>query len=471
MLKSFVVLSICTCLLQVIFACRSSNSGQLQSNLEPTPKESSPNEEVSLAIDADNFRETLTRKMYGVNWEGSTGTTSNLKSTFARYSEIGIGSVRFPGGWFGEHYDYFTNAYHDAFDALGPWGGVDADTFLNALPADIEPRFIIRTLPSYYGSDTVLAEEVLYAVAVVNKYANKVKTWDLGNEYYLFGPKGNPNNPIKYARVAKAMIPALKSAQPQIEIFLQVDWVKPQDVEILRRELGESVWSMVTGLSPHIYSGDTDPEHRAENISINIALMQKYAGRKMKIWSSEWNASRAWSGEKEGLAGASVMMQVFDRLVKDQLVDIADIWAYSSPPINLVNWNAKEFKPRGLAYQMLAQYYLGHRLEVEGNLQGTYVMASLTEAPSQHLHVFVLARESLARLINIDIKNFRWNQGRSTILSNFEAPFAETVPKVTEGKIVGKMIDNTTRRTSIPLPKQGNEGGGWDIIHLEFFPQ
>jgi hypothetical protein len=171
---------------------------------------------VNVTVNADEGLGTIPSTGYGLNsavWDSSM----NSASTQSLLSQAGIGMLRYPGGSYGDIYNWQNNTAPGGYVAPG----TDFDQFMGTVKAIGAQPILIAN----YGTGTP-AEAAAWV-----KYANVTQGygadyWEIGNEVYGDGYYGDDweandrtdKSPTQYANDVLSYASAMKAVDPNIKI-------------------------------------------------------------------------------------------------------------------------------------------------------------------------------------------------------------------------------------------------------------
>jgi len=275
--------------------------------------------------------------------------------------------ARFPGGWAAEHYDWAGNVEVGG-NAEPERPGIDPDDFLATVP---QASFVIPSArairdPSQTGA------VVRLAVALVHRYGGRVKLWEIGNEWWLQrGAKRRRDireeNLAAYAALVAAVAPAMKAANPSIEIYATGDWTEPREFAFMRRLVGPA-WSAVDGISVHTYCGTLEPQRLCRDIPERLEAIRSVSG-KDRLYDSEWSVGPRRTADDYGIRNANLMVLAIEELAFAH-VEAAAYWppVKSVPGIAFVSNDYLQPFATGLVFGWMSRYYRGQALPTGGDL-------------------------------------------------------------------------------------------------------
>jgi hypothetical protein len=171
---------------------------------------------VNVTINADEGLGTVPATAYGLNqavWDSQMNTSASVNML----SQAGVEMMRYPGGSYGDIYNWQTNTAPGGYVAPG----TDFDSFMSTVQAVGAQAILIAN----YGSGTPqeAADWVRYA-NITKGYHDEY--WEIGNEQYGDGYYGtdwetndNTNkSPTAYAEGVIQYADAMKAVDPSIKI-------------------------------------------------------------------------------------------------------------------------------------------------------------------------------------------------------------------------------------------------------------
>jgi hypothetical protein len=340
---------------------------------------------------------TINPELYGANYiwykvsQSEFPAWSNAMRTIADYR-----LARYPDGWGAEHYDWQNNTMRDNFGgATEP--GVDPETFLSTVP---QADFVT---PSMLYIENPTSEQLKSLVEIsrrlVKKYSNRVKVWEIGNEWWLqrsglSHPKIRAENLTRYAELLAAVVPAMKAAAKaagqSIQIYMQADWTQPSESAQLRQDViangSEAAWDALDGVSVHSYVGVNETPLISQ-IRSNMKAIQLNT-QKTNFFSSEWSVTKHRTDDDYGMHNANytalaLQQMVFAGITKGCYWPPSVVVPYTA----FVSNNYQHPTATGTLYGWMSQYYEGTALQTTGTM--TAIASSLNNAvniiiPSQN---------------------------------------------------------------------------------------
>lgn len=319
--------------------------------------------------------------IYGVNYVWHLVPASDFpRFTKLMRDNVSATLVRYPGGWAAESYDWAHNRYGvgpDTFTALPELDeetlaqnpGVDPETFLASAP---DASFVTPSAPAIRDPAEIAATADISA-RLVGLYGHRVKLWEIGNEWWLQrGAKHDPatraENLERYAALVALAAPAMKAANPSIELYITGEWTHPEDFSTLRQLVGEQAWRAIDGSSIHPYCGNADPDTLCSLIPSRAERIRALTG-KDAIFASEWSLGPKVSTDDYGIRNANMMVTALRTLVQAR-IRAAAYWpaVRGVPEIALVSRNYDRALATGMLFSWMARYYRGTALATSGPL-------------------------------------------------------------------------------------------------------
>jgi hypothetical protein len=171
---------------------------------------------VNVTVNADEGLGTIPSTAYGLNqavWDAQMNTSTSVNLL----SQAGVEMMRYPGGSYGDQYNWQTNTVAGGYVAPG----TNFDSFMGTVKAVGAQAMLIAN----YGSGTPqeAADWVRYA-NITKGYHDQY--WEIGNELYgdgIYGADWETNNntdksPTAYADGVVQYANAMKAVDPTIKI-------------------------------------------------------------------------------------------------------------------------------------------------------------------------------------------------------------------------------------------------------------
>jgi hypothetical protein len=171
---------------------------------------------VNVTVNADEGLGMIPSTAYGLNqavWDSQMNTPASVSAL----SAAGVEMMRYPGGSYGDDYNWQTNTVTGGYAAPG----TDFDSFMGTVKAVGAQAILIAN----YGSGTPqeAADWVQYA-NITKGYGDKY--WEIGNEVYGNGYYGSDwetddhasKSPATYAQNVIQYASAMKAVDPTIKI-------------------------------------------------------------------------------------------------------------------------------------------------------------------------------------------------------------------------------------------------------------
>ena len=156
--------------------------------------------------------------------------------------------------------------------------------------------------PQAVLSDAGRTAFAAFATAAAHRYGGRGHRWEIWNEPNLpqfWSGDGELPDPVQYARLVDAAVPALRAADPQGIIlagatFMALPNVIPliggvEGLDFLQRLFATDVLAQVDGITVHCYRAEP-PETVAVTVD-RIRQLMSAAGRTLPLWSGEWGYS------------------------------------------------------------------------------------------------------------------------------------------------------------------------------------
>jgi hypothetical protein len=310
----------------------------------------------------------ISPQLYGINyvWDKVPGFEfASFLSSLNRVTHFTL--ARYPGGWNAERLDWAHNIETRAAPSAP---GIDAPDFLASVPLAtfITPSHTAVSNPQNIG------QIVNRSVRLVEQYGAQVPAWEIGNEWWL--QTGANRSSDKYAMnlenyglLLSAVVPAMKAANPAIQIYATGDWRSPESFSSMRAAAGPQAWSQIDGISVHIYCGVLDPATLCNNIGQSLAEIRQITG-KQAIYVSEWAAPARQNPGDTGIRNAAYTMGLLQDLAFAG-VQMAAYWppVKNVPAMALVADDYSDGYATGYLFGWMAQYYRGTALQVSGPLR------------------------------------------------------------------------------------------------------
>lgn len=171
---------------------------------------------VNVTVNAQEGLGTIPSTAYGLNtavWDSLMNTTQ----TQQLLQQAGVDMLRYPGGSYGDAYDWQNNTVQGGYVAPG----TDFDQFMGTVKAIGAQPILIAN----YGTGTPQEAAAWVQYANVTK-GYGVRYWEIGNEQYgdgFYGDDWEANNysdksPVGYANELLQYASAMKAVDPSIKI-------------------------------------------------------------------------------------------------------------------------------------------------------------------------------------------------------------------------------------------------------------
>ncbi len=389
---------------------------------------------------------------YGINndWRQVPSTTFTAFET--KLNTFGYSTMRYPGGFESEYYAWTSNTTPSWPNTPAAPGATPAQVLSKAPSA----TFVLRTR-EYINNPTTANKTMLSDLAfnLVTQYKNQVTVWEVGNEWYNFG--GNrATNLQNYIAVAKAIAWRIKDADPTAVVFISADWTTPADITTMKNAFGNA-WAKVDGVNLHIYAGDIDPDHNFSQVQSRIAQAKTNSGLS-KIYVSEWNSSKAYTGNKVHLQGANTQMHLMWHMLRGGIYAAA-IWppVNSIPGLNLTNNDYSANYANGMAFDWMSADLTGLALNVTHQ-----AIPAIAAREGNRLVIFLLGYDKGAYDVTINLNGYTASSVASANVMYSLAPNTATTPTVSN--VTATLASN---KVTVKINQGGTtRGANYEIIRI-----
>ena len=395
--------------------------------------------------------------IYGVNYVWDSVPAEELRQFDAAMRSVARYTLaRYPGGWAAEWYDWAANREVGG-RAYVERPGPDPASFLSVVP---QASFIVPSAAAIRDPSQipVLAR---YSADLVRRYGGRVTIWEIGNEWWMQrGAQRNPfarqQNLATYAALVAAVAPAMKAANPHIDIYATGDWVEPQEFRGLRDMVG-AAWSSVDGISIHTYCGELDPERLCSQILQRADTIRSVTG-KTKLYDSEWARARRINAENYGMRNAYRMMDAIQDLAMARMTAAA-YWPPTKavPAIAFVSDDLRQAYATGAVFGWMSQYYRGQALRVSGELPAAAARSGAT------VTLFIAADATGHRIVRVPLAGTGLERVASAeVMFGAEDPRRSWVVEVAS-------LPTTLRGGALELelnPGTPGRGAGWEFARV-----
>lgn len=336
--------------------------------------------------------------LYGINYDWNAVPSTETEA-FAEimHSVAHVQAVRYPGGWNAEKYNWNNNT-EIPWRHYSPIPGAPPEDILRLFHGVtfITPSAIAIENPERAGEVAKLSEQL------VRKYGDRVKIWEIGNEWFLQrGAKKHPEilqeNLSRYAMLLNAVVPQMKKANPSIQIYVVAEWNSKEDAARLRKLTRPHVWSMIDGIAIHPYCGMNDDASSCTLLQQRIAEIRAATGKK-DIYSSEWAVVRNHTQDNFGIRNANFTLTAIRNLAMAR-VKVGAYWppAREIPAMSFASRDLQSPYATGIVFGWMSQDYEGVALRVTGDVDAAAAM-------NQHvITVFVPSAEQGPEQVRIDL--------------------------------------------------------------------
>jgi hypothetical protein len=412
------------------------------------------------------FNRTVARinpQVYGINYDWIAVPAAEYDAYIREMRNVTHFTLQvFPAGWDAENYDWNANDTPRWFRRpIVP--GADADLIIETSPA---VAFILPSRDAV-GNPRYVPEEVGKSLSVVRISLNRVRIWEIGNEWWLqSGARRYPvirqRHLLAYAEYVAALVPNIIALEPQAEIYVTGDWLRPEEFAVMRQVVGEATWSRIKGIALHPYCRIDDPEIACARVPQNLAAVRSITG-KSDIFASEWNVTRAHGYVISGMDHANEIGIELGRMVASG-VDLAAYW----PAVKIVRAFAlvtsdyRRPEAAGLLFGWLARYYRGLALETGGSVPA---LAAVTKTA---LNVFVFSENRPRRTMTVMLPPSLHVRNTTARAMYAVSPNGMGEPMIAQLPVAAKSGAGGTRVGFVLNPGIAGRGSAWEIAHITF---
>ena len=409
--------------------------------------------------------------LYGVNYTWHTVPAERFPawhramSTVAHYT-----LVQYPGGWNPEHFDWTANsmpAWHNpknssGFDPLTNQPGIAPEGMLAVAPA---ANFVTPSQPAVLDP-AAIPGLVATSVELARRYGARVKLWDIGNEWWIQRggqkiPAIRKQNLRNYSALVAAVAPAMKAANPSIQLYANGDWQNLEEFTTIRQLVGPEAWAQLDGIAIHTYCNGQDAP--VSSVPMVVEKLRQITG-KQRVFDSQWMITQKGFTDNYGIRNANRLVLGFQALAFAR-IEAAIIWPVTDfvPALNFVSPDyATPYAP-GLLFGWMSQYYQGQALRTEGDLPAT-------AAKSEHgVTVFVPSCSDGPRRVSLRLAG----TGSLCVVSA-KVMYSDQPGDRLKSRLV-RIVDLPTAVVEGPPgpavvftlnPGGPNRGTGWEIVRL-----
>lgn len=408
--------------------------------------------------------------LYGINYDWNKVPAERFAGWNRALSSVAHYTLaHYPGGWNPEHFDWaanreptWRNVNGNGYDGIADHPGVDPDTFLAAVP---QADFVTPSLPAIADPGRI-PEVVAISRELVRRYGDRVKIWDIGNEWWLQrGGKRRPairaENLNRYAALVRAVVPAMKAADPSVHVYAGADWQDPEEFRALRRLVGPAAWAQLDGVSVHTYCNGVEPT--CGSIPGAADLIRTITG-KDKIFDSQWFVTRRRVPDNFGIRNANYLVLAFQDLAFARMQG-AIIWPVTDfiPELNFVAPDYSAPYASGVLFGWMAEYYEGQALRAAGDLP------AVAAKSARGVTVFVPSESSGPRRVRVRLAG----AGLGRVVSaqalyspdpddrvRSRVPLVASLPTSLSRELDGAAVDFTVN------PGGPGRGSSWEIVRV-----
>jgi hypothetical protein len=402
-------------------------------------------------------------------------------------SNCGVTLMRFPGGFESEHYNWGDNTLDKDYRNYTATPGVTPNHVLSAMGTD-NVTFVVRTQDALQA-DTPAAYQLWAgkAAELVATYGDKVRDWQIGNEWYNVGGahKNYSEYRRRYSTLLSYFVPAMKKAAAgkgySIKLYITANWVKADDISAMRAVVPASAWAEVDGIDIHVYSGiapSTDkpfPPLPISAIQPAIAAIKRDSEKDL-IYVSEWMATLQDDDRNGGLRNANTMISILGEMARAGVTEAA-YW----PPVWPIKPNGKPYAQGdtvtlvhddaaysvdadGQAMKWLSTGYRGAALSTT---VVNSAVKSIAAKDGSQITVFVMSGEVSSETEQIQVNGFKWSKivsaqvmyAADANLDSGPALFADI--SASKGMVGGQPVAKVAIN-----PGGLQRGSSWEIVKL-----
>ncbi len=404
-------------LMCVAFSCKESEDER------STPKENdnkTEKQKTNIAIYvADNV--TINPDLFGVNNDWKFISDEAFPIFAAKFKELNLGKIRYPGGWESEWVDWESNTAPQWKDEPELSGAS-----IMTLKSNIADYSIVvptqRALKLEYGTDdwdkATNALKLTAKEAIEKAGASQIKYVEIGNEWWLQWAGGvSRGEKLKnYSKLAMNLTGYLSQQYPDrsFKILINGDFTQPQEFAKMK-DYFTAFYDEIDGIALHTYTG-YQPEKGKENYDIATLgeMIESCAknfnpNKKLIVYASEWMAARAYNEGRIYMEAANIIPDIM-QIYAMAGVDAAAYW----PPVNstvpgvgLLNWSGAATYPCGQILSEMATSFKGKAVKTVSDSK-IKIAAALQD--SEHLVLFVTGKDNLASTVTVNLHNFKITQ-------------------------------------------------------------
>ncbi len=430
--------------------------------------------------------------LFGANnswyWVPATRFHSFCKSLV---HNTGVTLLRFPGGFESEHYNWGDNSLNPKYKHFTRVPGASPAQAIRGMGAG-NVSFVVPTMAAFFAKSPATrrswADE---AGRLVRRYGGQVPNWEIGNEWYHFGgaPRHYHGYLKRYCELVSHYVPAMRSAATavghRINMYLSVNWVRPDDVVLMRKWIPPHIWKQFDGLNVHVYTGfrpgdkSPYPARPIGQVQDTIHELRTLSGKHL-VYVSEWMADLHDNGHFGGLINAHYMLEIVGQFAAAG-VQLAAYWPAVCPrflkdgrrmpqsgTVTLVtDLPGFPVDADGQAMKWLSESFRGHALPTR--VSGTSAKAISARKPDGNLTVFIMSGSgSPNQLLRVRVAGKAWDKINSAQVM-WAGPGRMDRGAATISQLPTKIVRYRPSKELelIVNPGGAQRGASWEIARLE----
>ena len=356
--------------------------------------------------------------IFGVNNDWKFITNEQFPAFATTCTNLGLGVLRYPGGWESEWVNWATNTAPGWNDAPATPGA--SITTVKANYANYSVVVPTQTaLNQVYNSaawNSAIDNLKLVAKDAIERAgADKIKYVEIGNEWWLqyAGGASRANKLINYSKTAMKIAGYLAAQYPNrtFNILINGDFTEPQEFTSMKQNFTEA-YDEIDGIALHTYTGYQPPTDKLgfaiQTLGDKIDACSKNfnQNKKLIIYCSEWMAARAYNENRIYMQAANIIPDIIQIYARHG-VDAAAYWPpinTTAPGVGMFNWNATVVYPCGQILGDMASSYKGEAVRTvsENNIGLTSALTS----PNK-LVLYVTGKDNPTTNVTVTVHNFQ----------------------------------------------------------------